>query len=266
MEEATTEACEDFVGGSEEGTDAVVVELVDANASADQDEGPQQAGEEHSRPRTSKRYLAEHEDERSDNASAMESLMLSPSERYARWQFRRPVTSHLKDAVVDVPGHGRLPLFNAGDRVVVEQRVAGHLGPPQPDPTDPVGTVRHPWIRTVVGTVTSIDDEKGTFRLYDENEGHSWRRHCFSFRDELTTTYSAPRVGDPFDVSAIRAAERAAQRAAEQQQRGQGRGRGRPAGSKNRPKEEIKAEKDAYKAHRAEKTARRNARLGIVAR
>ncbi len=203
---------------------------------------------------------------RSEEAQALADGLLSDEARYARWQARRPPTSHLKHGLVWPPGHsGAVPLFDVGDRIVVEQR-ASFLDP-RPDPLCPDRTVRHPWLRTMVGRVTEIDDDTGLVRCIDEASDQRWpREFVASMSSGLCAFFLPPRSGNPFDVSAVinaqRAAERAAREAADQAARAAGtkRGRGRPPGAKNRPKDVIVAERKAIKDARAEKAILRAAR------
>lgn len=203
---------------------------------------------------------------RSEEAEAMADGLLSDEARYARWQGRKPPVAHLKDGLVWPPGHpGPVPLFDVGDRVVVEQR-ASFLDA-RPDPLCPDRTVRHPWLRTMVGRVVDIDDDTGLVRCVDEASDARWPREFFaSMTSGHCAFYLPPRVGNPFDVSAViaaqRAADRAAREAADQVARAAGtkRGRGRPPGAKNRPKDVIKAEREAIRRAREEKVALRQAR------
>lgn len=196
-----------------------------------------------------------------DDAEAMSDGLLSEEARYARWQARRPPVSHLKKGVVFPPGtSGPLPLFDVGSRIVIEQRT--ELLDPRPDPLDVGGAVRHPWLRTVVGIVRSIDDDTGHVVLQVEGDTHVAH---FSMAKETTQFFMAPSYGDPFDVSAIRSAEKAAAKAAAltAQTGSNKRGRGRPPGSKNRPKADVEAERAAIKLLQQEKKQRSNARRGI---
>lgn len=202
-----------------------------------------------------------------EEADALAAGLLSDEARYARWQARKPPTAHLQEAIVWPPGMSvPVPAFDVGTRVVVEQRSS--FLDPRPDPLDEASTVREPWLRTVVGTVTEIDDEAGLFWVNDEASDQRWPRiNCFSFDPRRgCVVLMAPARGNPFDVSAVLAAARAAQRAAREAEdatlraSGQKRGRGRPPGAKNRPKDVVKAEREALRKIRAEKAAKRAAR------
>lgn len=205
------------------------------------------------------------ESEATERRQALDDALMSDEARYARWQSRRPPVSHLMPGVVYPPGtSGPLPIFDVGTRVVVEQRTAELDA--RPDPLCPDRTVRHPWLRTVVGEVRSIDDDTGHVVVAPEDQDHRWVResHFSMFDAENTVFFLAPRRGDPFDVTAVRTAEREAARAAAAT-RGAGRGRGRPKGSGNRPKDVIQAERDALRRLREEKRLRRDARRGRLA-
>lgn len=208
---------------------------------------------------------------RSEEQQAIADGLLSDEARYARWQARRPPTAHLRPGLVWPPGHsGPVPLFNVGDRIVAECRTA--LLEARPDPLCPDRTVRHPWLRTVVGRVVDIDDDTGLVRGIDEASDPRWPRDFLAnMYTGLCAFFLPPRVGNPFDVSAVIAAARAADRAAREatdaaaRAAGTKRGRGRPPGAKNRPKEVIREEREKIAKARVEKKALRNARRGIVA-
>lgn len=186
-----------------------------------------------------------------DEVEAVISASLSHEAMRARWQARRPGIAHLKEGLVEALGEPdergfrrseMLPLFDVGTRIVVDCRT------PMLNDT--------PWLRTIVGKVRSIDDDTGIVSIFDEdsdfrNPKISWvgfkaphaEHHIFKL---------APEKGDPFAVSAVRAAAKPEPKPGEEK-----RGRGRPKGSLNRSKEEIAAERDAYRKMREEKKARR---------
>jgi len=177
------------------------------------------------------------------------SANLSHEAMRARWQARRPGIAHLKPAVISQPGELNpdtglmamltLPLFDVGDRIVVDVR------------TDLLNG--DPWLHTLVGKVRSIDDDTGVVSLYDEESDiRNPMVRWVSYLNPLQDFRLAPPKGDPFAVSAIKAATKPEPKPGEVK-----RGRGRPPGAKNRSKEEIAAERDAYRKMRDEKKARR---------
>jgi len=168
--------------------------------------------------------------------------LLTPSASRERWQSHRPNVDHLRPGLLEDPSTGTgLPVFDVGDRLVVDVRTALLSG--------------SPWLHTVVGRVLSIDDDTGVVSLEDESSDPRAPtvRHV-SMCDGLHDFRVPPPKGDPFNVVLVRAYERA-QKAAEF---GAPR-KGRPAGSKNRPKEVIRAEREAYAKMREEKLARKAA-------
>ena len=166
----------------------------------------------------------------------------SDSSRRARWQSRRPRIDHLKDGVTRLEDEDGtltfLPLFDIGDRIVVDVRTSLLTG--------------DPWLHTIVGKVRSINDDTGLVTLGDEDgDSRLLTTRYVSIKDPLSTFKIAPLKGDPFNAERIKAVKPPP---APGEVR---RGRGRPAGSKNRSKEEIKAEREAYKAAREAKRGKR---------
>ena len=168
-----------------------------------------------------------------------EAASLAPDVRRARWQSRRPSIEHLEPGIVSHPGAKDpvtgllaaivLPVFDVGDRIVVDIRTQ-HL----------VGT---PWLETIVGKVRSIDDDTGLVSLFDEeSDPRIPMVRWTSFKDGLHDFRLAPTRGNPFNAERVKAAKPPP---APGEVR---RGRGRPKGSTNRPKEVVKAEREAYKA------------------
>jgi hypothetical protein len=187
--------------------------------------------------------------EETEEATAKVVANMSGEAMRARWQARRPSIAHLKPAVVSQPGELNpatglmamltLPLFDVGDRIVVDVRTHFLTG--------------DPWLHTLVGKVRSIDDDTGVVSLWDEESDIRCPMvRWVSFMDALCEFRLAPAKGDPFAVSAVRAAAKPAPVPGEEK-----RGRGRPKGSLNRSKEEIAAEREAYRKMREEKKARR---------
>lgn len=189
---------------------------------------------------------SEPEDGHSDQLDP--SVNLSREASRARWQARRPSVAHLQRAIVSQTGEVNeatgehemlvLPLFDVGDRVVVDVCTRFLNG--------------DPWLHTLVGRVRSIDDDTGLVSLIDEeSDPRSQAVRWVSFKDDLHDFRLAPAKGDPFAVSAVRAPKPVAVPVEGK------RGRGRPKGSKNRSKEEILAEREAYRKMREEKKARK---------
>lgn len=186
-----------------------------------------------------------------DDRVDMEEAGLSDEQRRQRWLSRRPRIDHLKDAIVEVEaaegtGTERVPLFDVGDRIVVDVCTSWLRG--------------NPWIYTIVGKVRSIDDETGLVTMWDEDSD----RYCpklryVNFKGEhshLRTFKLAPAHGNPFTITAIRQASRPEPKPGDPPKRG----RGRPKGSKNRPKEVIQAEREAYKKMMEERRKHRGKR------
>jgi len=159
---------------------------------------------------------------------------LSYEVRMARWQAKRPPIDHLKSGIMVDPSSGAtLPLFDVGDRIVVDCRTGLLKG--------------SPWLETLVGKVRSIDDDSGLVTLFDEDSDPRCPTIRYaSFKRPLFTFCLAPDRGDPFEPPPPPKKEKP------QRLPGQ-KGRGRPKGSKNRPKDVIKAEREARKAARKEK-------------
>jgi hypothetical protein len=150
------------------------------------------------------------------------------AELLARREARkRPSCDRLSPGVATLDDGTRLPLFNTGDRVIVERMASCLAG--------------HPWLDTVVGRVKSIDDETGHVVLEDEDSDPRLPARCHrSFTSGLHVFWLAAAKGNPF------AAPKTIQvpRQGEQKATGAAKGRrGRPKGSKNRPKAIVAAEK-----------------------
>ena len=177
-----------------------------------------------------------------------EDVNLPDEARFARWQARRPRIEHLSPAVVSQAGERNpdtgllasviLPLFDVGDRIVVDVRTTF--------------LPSTPWLHTLVGKVRSIDDDTGVVSLYDEDSDPRCPMvRWVSFKDGLHDFRLAPAKGNPFNAEKVKPVRPPPAPGEER------RGRGRPKGSKNRPKEEIKAEREAYKAAQAVKKGRK---------
>lgn len=167
-----------------------------------------------------------------------EEATLAPEVREQRRLSRKPIIDHLKPGTVVSEGE-TYPIFNIGDRVVVERRSSLLPG--------------SPWLDTQIFTIESIDDDSGVVRGRSEE---LLRSGFFSFKDALTIVKLAPARGNPFKAANIAREEKKAEKKAALKP-GEKVRRGRPKGSKNRSKEEIKAEKAAKLKERAEKKAKR---------
>lgn len=148
--------------------------------------------------------------------------LLSQEARLARWQSRRPPIDHLPDGLhVDHVTGDIVPLFDVGDRVVVDRRTNLLKG--------------IPWLETIVGKVRSIDDEKGLVQIYDEDsDPRNPPVRYTSFLDGFHTFKLAPARGNPFAPPPPPKKEKP------QRVPGQ-KGRGRPKGARNRSTEAKKA-------------------------
>jgi len=112
-------------------------------------------------------------------------MLLSIEQRRAKWLSKRPDISHLKNGIVQTP-EGPLPLFNVNDRIVVDRRTSL--------------LEDKMWLETIVGTVKSIDDDKGIVMMTDEEADQRQRvRRFVSFKDGMHDIRIAPKGrGNPF--------------------------------------------------------------------
>lgn len=179
-----------------------------------------------------------------------DSETLSADARLLRWQGRRPNIDHLSKAIFQAktsrfPGDtdGDLkyvPLFDVGDRIVVDRRTPLLKG--------------EPWLETIVGKVRTIDDDTGIVSVWDEasNQANPMTR-WLSFTDGYHIFKLCPAKGDPFEVPLVKPTatiEKTPNVDADGNPQIK-RHRGRPKGSKNRSKEIVKAEKAARKAKKS---------------
>ena len=159
---------------------------------------------------------------------------LTPDARRERWQARRPDISHLKDGLATSEELGTVPLFDVGDRIVIDCCTSL--------------LAWNPGLATHVGKVRSIDDDTGLVSIYDEasDPRHPMVRWAsYKAHGELTVFKLAPAKGNPFDLPKVRPQANVGVPVPRPEGK---RGRGRPAGAKNRPKDVIKAEKEARRA------------------
>lgn len=147
---------------------------------------------------------------------------LTPAQRELNRLSKRPRIDHLQPGTVTDPETGeRLPLFDLGDRIIVERC------------TDLLKGV--PWLDTRLYVVVHIDDDTGAVRCTDPEFNH---QAVVSFKSPFHRIVIPPPRGNPF------AAPRTRQAPVNDGPKPEGkRGRGRPKGTKNRPKEVIAAEK-----------------------
>jgi len=97
---------------------------------------------------------------------------------------KQPDVSHLKDGVVLAEVSGSLaavPLFNIGDRIVVERHAS--LNP------------KHDWLDTEVYIVRSIDDDTGIVRCWDVRR---LQQSVLCFKSEHQRFKLCPKRGNPF--------------------------------------------------------------------
>lgn len=198
------------------------------------------------------------EPELDETAEALADAHLSDDARRLRWQSRRPRILHLQSGVVQHFGDRdpvtgllpmeKLPLFDVGDRIVVD--VCTKLLRPW---TNNHGELVYPWLHTIVGKVRSIDDDTGLVTMYDEeSDMRNPTVRYVNYKDDLhdfrlCQVAGMPIKGNPFNAEKIKPVRPPPAPGEER------RGRGRPKGSKNRPKEEIVAEREAYKKLKEER-------------
>lgn len=179
-----------------------------------------------------------------DQVSNLSSLSIE-NKRLAR----RPDTDHLKPGTVQGPDGEIYPLFNAGDKIIVERSCSFLPG--------------NPWLDTYVYEVLSIDDHTGVVQCLDHELGH---RSAVSFKSQFQKVFLCPKKGNPFTETAKKLAAKEDARRGEAGKDGTPadpqvkKGRGRPKGTKNRPKDVILAEKkkkaEEKKAKRASRASR----------
>lgn len=156
------------------------------------------------------------------------------------YDSRKPDISHLPLAAVKDKDGTVLPLFDIGDRIVIE-RHAGML-------------TGKPWLDTQTYVVQHINDDNGDLKL--------WNPDLLQFA--LGNFIKGPARGDDYRLAVegtptVGKRKRGRPRKNPVQPVAQvgekKRGRGRPAGSKNRDKDVIKAEKVAKAKERAAKAS-----------
>ena len=160
-----------------------------------------------------------------DDEKVVSLLMLDPEAARLAREARRPNIDWLEDAVVTVDGE-QVPLFEVGDRIVIERRAGEILR-------------GAPWLDTQTYQVMSINDETGELHLWNrELCQHGWgnyitgpeRGDVYKLAPNTKATFSKRKRGRP---------RKHPEKAAEvTPASGEKKKRGRPKGSKNRPKEE----------------------------
>jgi len=165
---------------------------------------------------------AEVEDEPNEDGS------LTPEQREQKRLARKPNIDHLPDGTVMLDDGSILPLFDVGDRIVVERLASCLIG--------------LPWLDTRVYLVQRINDDTGQVDCIDP-EFHHYA--CVGFKSPHQRFKLAPKKGNPF------AAPKKVQPPKQELAPGEKKRRGRPKGSKNRPKEIIQQERQARKEGKA---------------
>jgi hypothetical protein len=168
------------------------------------------------------------------------TLLLDPETARKAREARRPNIDWLEDAVAIVDGEP-VPLFEVGDRLVIERRAGDVLR-------------GAPWLDTQTYQVMSIDDETGNLRLWNrELCQHGWgnyitgpqRGDVYKLAPNTKSAFSKKKRGRP--------KKHPEKPAAVPLPNGEKKRRGRPKGSKNRSKDVIKEEKDTRYASRRAK-------------
>lgn len=108
-----------------------------------------------------------------------ESALFDPTEMAERRAARRPDVSHLADAIAITEGGKRIPLFNIGERILIERRSSFLKG--------------NPWIDTNVYTVLGIDDDTGVVSLWNEE----FKQHARSTLNDPLITFKFPSLLAP---------------------------------------------------------------------
>jgi len=175
-------------------------------------------------------FTEEPEDKRpevDEEEEEFKSAGLSPEQRAARREAKRPNINHLTDAVAELPNGDRVALFDVGDRIIVQRNLTWALDQ---------------WLDTRVYVVKSINDDTGAVHCQDDEMGHY---ACVGFKTPGQLFKFAPKKGNPFKAPKV---EKPVQ---PDLPPGEKKRRGRPKGSKNRSKEVIKQERQARKEGRA---------------
>lgn len=175
----------------------------------------------------------------SDEEREIAAATMDPTAAQLARAARRPDISWLENAVVTVDG-AVVPLFNVGDRIVIERYCHSLSG--------------SPWLDTQTYVVVSIDDDSGDVRLWNPDLKQHAASNFMTAIARGDVMKLAPTKGNIGKKKRGRPRKHPlGSPAAAQPPAGEKRGRGRPKGSKNRPKEVIKAEKEMRKATAAKR-------------
>jgi len=169
----------------------------------------------------------EDKSKESDEDDEIVSAGLSPEQRAAKREAKKPKIDHLTDAVGVLPDGTKIALFDVGDRIIVQRNLSWALDQ---------------WLDTRVYIVRSIDDDKGFVHCQDDEMGHY---ACVGFKHPGQLFKFAPKKGNPFKAPKV---EKPTQ---PDLPPGEKKRRGRPKGTKNRTKDVIQAEKQAKKEGKA---------------
>lgn len=150
---------------------------------------------------------------------------------------RKPDISYLEEAVAYPDSSTALPLFDTGDRIVIERYCHSLPG--------------EPWLDTQTYTVEEIDDETGELRLWNADLNQHARGNFIT----------GPVRGDVYMLAHAKGEIGKKKRGRPRKnpigkpvaEKVKGAGRGRPPGSKNRPREVVQAEKRERERLRGEK-------------
>lgn len=158
----------------------------------------------------------------------IEDGSLTPEQREQKRLARKPNIDHLQDGTIITKDGDVVPLFDVGDRIVVERLASCLIG--------------LPWLDTRVYLVQRINDDTGQVDCIDP-EFHHYA--CVGFKSPYQKFKLCPAKGNPFTVPKKITAPK------QELAPGEKKRRGRPKGSKNRPKEIIQQERQARKEGKA---------------
>lgn len=164
-------------------------------------------------------------------------VSLTPAQRESNRLAKRPRLDHLQPGTVTDPETGdRLPLFDVGDRIIVDRC------------TDLLEGC--PWLDTRLYIVKSIDDESGAVHCSDPEFNH---HAVVSFRNPFHRIVLPPPRGNPFAApkGRPRREEGLPKPEGKRDESSSKRTRGRPKGSKNRAADVVAADKLAQQSLRS---------------